>query len=250
MYKFALLILFSLNAAFCFAQIINTESIKMEADTAGWVGNAHASLSLTKGIDKIFDTEAGLHIQHKQKKHLWIMIGNYSYLKGASQKYADSWLTHLRYSFKVMRRFNLESFIQAESNYIIQLKSKLLAGFGPRIKVFSNKFIHLHVASHITFERKIERTDPVIKHHDLRSSSYVSFIITPNDKVEFSSTFFYQPLYRDFSNYQILNNALLKVKATKHLSLSVRWYLLHDHRPIGKAPESIYTFSTGIDYDL
>lgn len=249
-YRVFILLLLLLVAENSLAQIINTESAKMQTDTLGWMGNAHANFGLTKSVDKIINTDIGIHMQYKIKKHLWILMANYNFLKGANQKYVDNRFVHFRYAFKVIRRLNLESYIQAESNLITQLESRYILGAGPRVKVFSNKLIHLHVASHLNFERKIERTTPDVAHHDLRSSSYFSFVMTPNERLEFSSTFFYQPVLKNFNDFRILNYATLKVKAAKHLALSVRWYLLHDHLPIGTAPESLYTFGTGVDYDF
>jgi hypothetical protein len=53
-----------------------------------------------------------------------------------------------------------------------------------------------------------------------------------------------------FSDYRILNQAVLRVKASPHFALSVKWNYLHDRFPAGVAPRSPYTFSTGIDYDF
>jgi len=47
-----------------------------------------------------------------------------------------------------------------------------------------------------------------------------------------------------------MNQSILNVKASKHSSLIVRWNYLHDRFPIGTTPESLYGFSTGVNYNL
>jgi hypothetical protein len=232
------------------AQFVNTESAKMQTDTAGWMGNASAAMNLTKSVERITEIDMGLHFQYKTKKNLWILLGNYNFLKGANEKYVDNRFIHLRYSFKLRRRLNWEVFTQAENNLVTQLRSRFITGTGPRVKIFSNKFIHLHVATHFTYIRERERNIKDTVHWDFRSSSYIAFVITPNDKIEFNSTTFFQPLYKKFSNNRIMNQSTLSVKASKHFSLIVRWNYLHDRFPIGTTPESLYGFSTGVNYNL
>jgi hypothetical protein len=222
----------------------------MATDTIGWMGNVSAAMNLTRSVEKITEIDMGLHFQYKAKKSLWILLGNYNFLKGASEKYVDNRFIHLRYSFKVRRRLNWEVFTQAENNLVTLLRSRFIMGTGPRVKIFSNKFIHLHVATHFTYIRERERNIKDTVHWDFRSSSYIAFVITPNDRIEFSSTTFFQPLYKKFSNNRVMNQSTLSVKASKHFSLMVRWNFLHDRFPIGTAPETIYGLSTGVNYNL
>jgi hypothetical protein len=232
------------------AQFVNTESAKMATDTVGWMGNMSAAMNLTKSVERITEIDMGLHFQYKTKKSLWILLGNYNFLKGANEKYVDNRFIHLRYSFKIRRRLNWEVFTQAENNLVTQLRSRFITGTGPRVKIFSNKFIHLHIATHFTYIRERERNIKDTVHWDFRSSSYIAFVITPNDKIEFSSTTFFQPLYKKFSNNRVMNQSTLSVKASKHFSLIVRWNFLHDRFPIGTTPESLYGLSAGVNYNL
>ena len=57
---------------------------------------------------------------------------------------------------------------------------------------------------------------PVTIHCDLRNSSYLSFTYKPNPFIDLVSTTFYQPLFRQLSDYRIMNQLILNVKLNKH----------------------------------
>ena len=232
------------------AQIVNIESARMQSDTTGWMGNANAGFAITQSVDHVLEVGLGAHLQYKTEKSLWLILGSYDFLKGGDQKYADNSLIHLRYNHKLNTWLRWEIFGQAQNNLITQMRARILLGTGPRFKILSNKIIRLYAASLIMYEREKENTAPFIKHNDLRSSSYFSFTITPVSTVEIISTTYYQPLFNKISDYRVMNQATLKVKAGKHFSLSVRWNYLHDRFPAGTAPRTIYTFGSGLDFEF
>lgn len=241
------LLLFSMAGS---AQIVNTENAKMDTDTIGWKGSISASLGLSKYIDNILTTNFGIHIQHKTKKGLWILLGEANFLKVAESKYVDERFLHMRYALKMARRFHWEFFTQIENNLVVQLKSRWIVGTGPRMKLFSNKFIHLHIATQINYEQENEGTVPVTKHSDFRSSSYISFTIIPAQRVEINSTTFFQPLLSNFSDSRVLNQVQLKVTANKHFGTTLQWNYFHDRYPVKSVPETQYSFRAGITYDF
>ncbi len=232
------------------AQIVNTENAKMDTDTVGWKGSMSASLGLSKYISKVLTTHLGIHIQHKTKKGLWILLGNANFLRVGESEYVDARFLHLRYSVKLARRFHWEVFSQIEDNKVIQLKSRLIFGTGPRMKLFSNKFIHLHIATHINYEVENEGKAPVTRHNDFRSSSYVSFTITPAERVEINSTTFFQPLFSNLADYRVLNQVKLKVTATRHFGTTLQWNYFHDRYPVANVPQTQYSFNAGVTYDF
>jgi hypothetical protein len=91
---------------------------------------------------------------------------------------------------------------------------------------------------------------PKTIHNDLRSSSYVSLTIVPNDILEIITTTFYQPLFTKPGDFRILNQAVVTAKTGKHFKLSMRWNFLHDRNPAVDAPKTTYNFSMGADYEF
>ncbi len=249
---FTLLLLLVHLSVFLPAQIVNIENARMQSDTVGWMGGAGAAINLTQNTQKIFGADLAAHLQYKTSndKGLWLILGNYGFLKAGNNKFISNGFAHLRYNRKVNEWLRWEVFGQFQNNSITQIDSRILVGTGPRFKIIKTKIFRLYAASLFMFENEKERTTPTVEHNDLRSSSYVSFTYTPKDNIELISTTFFQPLFKKLSDYRFLNQVSLKVKATKHFGLSVRWNYLFDRFPAGTAPKTNYTFATGVDYEF
>jgi hypothetical protein len=232
------------------AQIVNIESARMQSDTTGWMGGAGAGITLAKNVEKIFIVNTDVHLQYKTKKDLWLILGSSNLLKVGDEKFFSNMFLHLRYNRKLNDWLRCEVFGQAQNNQVTQIDSRFLAGMGPRFKILSNKIIRFYAASLVMYECEKERTIPVVSHNDIRSSNYASFTITPAGNIEIISTTFFQPLFNKPSDYRILNQSAVKVKASKHFALSLRFSYLHDRFPAGTAPHTTYNFTTGLEYEF
>ena len=245
----AVLILYSLLHVISKAQIVNIESARMQSDTTGWMGNAGASLALTKNTQQVFSSDVDAHVQYKSKKSLYLLLGSYGFLKAAGTNLIDNSFFHFRYNYKLNAIVRWEAFTQVQKNVITGISSRFLIGTGPRFKIFSTKLIRLYAASLLMYEREAETVNDVIQ-NNVRSSSYISFTITPNKQVEIISTSFFQPLINNWNDYRILNQVSLRVKAAKKIGLKVKWNYLNDSRPVAGVPSVNYSLSTGIDYEF
>jgi len=234
------------------AQLVNIESARMQSDTVGWMGNANAGVALGQSVDRLFATKVGAHIQYKTKKNtgLWLLLSSYAFVRNGGNKYVDNSFLHLRYNYKVNTWLRWEIFGQAQNNLITQLRARILIGTGPRFKIISNDIFKLYAAILIMHEKEKEDTHPSIKHNDMRNSSYVSFTFTPTKNIEIISSTYYQPLFKKISDFRVLNEATLKVKASEHFALSMNWDYLHDRFPAGSSPRTTYNFGSGISFEF
>lgn len=246
----AILLFIAVNP--CHSQIVNVESARMQSDSTGWMGGAKVNASLTQSVAKVTGLNAEAHLQYKTKsdKSLWLILGNYGFLKGGTTKYISNRFIHLRYNYKVTPWLRWEVFFQWLNNIVTQIDGRLLVGTGPRFKLVKNNKLRLYAASLVMYEHEKEATTPVIYEEGIRSSSYVSFTYTPISTLEIISTTFYQPLLKDFNNYRLLNEITVKVKATKRFSMSIDWDYLYDQFPAGTAPRTTYSISSGFQYEF
>lgn len=231
-----------------FAQIVNTESQRIQSDTTGWLGNIGTSFLFQKNAVQVLNVGATAHVEYKSKKSLYLFLVNYNFLKGDGQTLDNNFFYHLRYNYKLNGWLRWEVFTQLQQNSINGIKLRLLAGSGPRFKLFRSKHVALYAATAAMYEYEEEQTLPVIYHRDLRSSSYVSITYNPTKNAEIISTLFYQPLYRNFSDYRVLNEISLNFKFVKHFSFNASWYYLYDSRPAANSPKLNYSISNGITY--
>jgi len=224
----------------------------MQSDTVGWMGKIGAAFALAQNTDKIFHADLEAHLQYKTSNDqgLWLMLGNFGFLKVNSNRLRSDGLAHLRYNRKVNEWLRWEFFGQYQNNIITQIDSRILLGTGPRFKLIKLDIFRLYTGFLFMYERENERTNPVIKHNDIRNSSYISFTWLPRNNIEMISTTYFQPLLKKLSDYRISNQVSLNVKATPHFGLSVKWNYLHDRFPAGTAPRTTYSFATGITYEL
>lgn len=232
------------------AQIVNIERARMQSDTTGWMGSAGASISLNQNVTQIFSTDLDAHIQYKSKKSLFLFLGSYGFLKGDGKKLIDNTFFHFRYNYKITPILRWEVFTQLQQNVIANIRSRYLIGTGPRFKILSTGLIRLYAATLIMYEREKEKTVNGTLHSDFRSSSYISFTITPDKMLEIISTTFFQPLLNNWNDYRILNQASLRVKAGKKFSIRINWNYLNDSYPVAGIPSVNYTLSTGFNYDF
>lgn len=232
------------------AQVINIENARMQTDTTGWKGETNGNFALVNNGVKLWLVGADAHVQYKTKKDLWLGIVQYSLQKSPQQKFSDQSLAHIRYNRKLSKSLRWEAFTQLQNNSVSNIKKRYLLGTGPRFKLADTKTIHLYIATAAMYEFEKETGSLGIMHRDLRSSSYLSFTITPGPNVDLSATTYFQPLFKDISDRRILTQARMKVKMGKHSALNLRWFHLFDTRPAGSTPKEVYTFSTGVGFDF
>lgn len=247
---YLLLFIFFLSAAGLKAQIVNIESSRMQSDTLGWKGRAGTSFSFVKNVQEIIIININAHLQLKTKKSLWLILADYGFLKGGGEKFVANSFGHLRYNHKVNPWLRWEVFGQAQNNVVTQIDARFLLGTGPRFKIFDTRFFRLYTACLFMYEHEKERTDPAVIHNDIRNSSYISFTILPDDNMEIISTTFYQPLLNEIKDSRLLNQVAVRVKTSKHFSVSLQWNYLHDRFPAGTAPQTTYYFGMGVDCDF
>lgn len=230
------------------AQIVNVESLRIQTDTVGFAGSLGGDFTLTKDVDKIFAANAYATIQYKSQKSIYLILSNYSFLKGADKKLLNKLFAHFRYDRKITDFFRMEAFTQIQTNKITKIDTRYLLGAGPRFKIPTFNKLKTYLGILFMYEYEKELTDPIIYHNVIRNSSYLSFTYEPNDHVKLTSTTFYQPKINEFSDFRILNQENVSFSISKKLSATINWDYLYDAQPVKGIPKSNYTFSTGLKY--
>jgi hypothetical protein len=227
-------------------QVINIENARMQTDTTGWKGDVNGSFSLVSNRTRFWAAETDAHVQYKTKKDLWLMLANYGLLKSVGEQFADHALIHFRYNRKITDFWRWELFTQLQYNTVSSIKTRFLAGTGPRLKMAGNKRIRLYLATALMYEYELETGTAKRIHNDIRNSTYCSFTFTPVDHIELNSTTYYQPLLKKISDYRVSTQARLRIAAGKRISILLKWQYLFDRFPAGNAPKENLQLSTGL----
>ena len=232
------------------AQIVNVESQRIVTDTIGWAGSFGGNFSLTQNVETIYSADAFAHIQFKTARNLFLLLGDYSFLKGADKKYIDNSFFHFRYNRKINKWLSGEFFTQLQTNKITKIDTRFLIGVGPRFKVFAQKKLIIYLGVSVMYEYEKELVTPPAYYRQARNSTYVSLTYKPNNTWQLTSTTFYQLLFNYFGDYRILNQETIAFKITKALSATLNWDYLYDQFPAEGVPQRNINFTAGFKYVL
>ena len=230
------------------AQIVNVESKRLKSDTTGWLGSIGTSFQLENSAVKVININAEAHLEYKAQRSLYLFLANYNLLKGEGKTLQNNLFYHLRYNYKLNYLLRWEAFTQMQQNNLAGIKSRFLIGTGPRFKISGTEKLALYASTAIMYENEHELTKPVIIHKDLRSSNYVSMTWKPKENLDLVSTLFYQPLYKDLSDFRVLHELSLNFKFTQNFSFVSSWNYLYDSEPAVDIPREIFTLKNGVRY--
>lgn len=242
-----LITLFLFTLASLNAQVVNIEGSRIQTDTVGWAGSGGAAVSITQNTQQVITVDLEAHLQYKTEKSLWLILGDYGFLKGGDEKFVANSFGHIRYNHKVNKWLRWEAFTQVQSNHIMQIRSRYLTGTGPRFKIMKQPKLRIYAATLAMFEHETEKTYPAVVHNNLRSSSYISFTFLPTENIELVSTTFYQPLFNNFDDTRVFNQTSFMVKASQRFALYIKWNWIYDTQPAGTAPKTNYQLVSGFN---
>jgi hypothetical protein len=229
--------------------IVNVENSRIHSDTTGWKGDIGTSFSFVNNVQQLLNINVNTHLQYKTEKDLYLLLTNYNLLKSNAQSLSNNFFFHLRYNRKLGKVVRWEAFTQWQQNKVTNIDVRALLGTGPRLKLADSKAIKLYAAALAMYEYERD-INPVETHNDVRSDNYVSITYKPTSIIDVTSTTFYQPLFKDISDYRILNQFVLNIKATKHFSIVTSWDYLFDSYPAVGTPKVNYTINNGFIYSF
>ncbi|MEO6190754.1 MAG: DUF481 domain-containing protein, partial [Saprospiraceae bacterium] len=246
--RFLILFFFNLFWSLSFAQIVNVERFRIISDSTGWFGEINLNGTFINSSINVLIVESNAFVELNRKRNLFLFLANYNFIQSDNSNLVSDRLLHFRHNLKLGKWLTWEAFIQFQQNEIQNIKKRLLIGTGPRFKIVETKNLKIYLASLLMYEDEKENVYPNIKHHDLRSSSYLSFNIRFSEKSELSSTTYIQPLVNNINDFRILNQSKLKVGINKHFSIVLRYDHQYDSTPATGIYKTNSTFTTGINY--
>lgn len=232
------------------AQVINIEDKRIKTDTTGWSGSGELSLYANKNNDMVLSLQTDIHLQYKTKKSLWLLLTDIATVQvNDDQHFVNSGFQHFRYNYKIRDRFVWEAFAQGQYNEPLAIDYRLLAGTGPRFKLYGTDTFRCYVAALYMYEYE-QNTGEIDAQQNNRLSSYVSFTFNPHDRLSLVSTTYYQPRLDDFSDRRISTSLDVKSYITKKLYLKLNYNLLDDSAPAEGVVNTIYELTAGMGFEF
>ena len=225
------------------AQLVNIETKRVHADSVLFsVQNDFSFVLTSNNGDYIYRyiNNLALHVKTKNYKHNFFLVGNYNLLRSRETEFSNILMVHLRHIYKLMDHIRIESLYQVQEDQLLNVNQRNLIGIGLRFRLINNEHLHLNIGSTYLYER--EESDAFEKvDYFHRNSSYCAFSYeVPAKNVTISNTLYFQPLFRDFSDYRLLEEFKLSVKITKGVSInSLFTYYVDQVTPSGESQSRI-----------
>ncbi len=228
------------------AQVINIENRRFLNDTNGFIGKVDLNFNVNQNVQQVMAFGTNIHAQYVKNKQRLLAIGDLLFIKAGGKDFVNAGYQHLRYNYKLLNRLTWEAFVQAQYNKVLLLDRRYLAGTGPRFKIIKRETVRLYAATLYMYEYQSQNNDSVAGYHH-RLSAYFTFTFNW-DKLDFTTTTFFQPSLSDAANYRIANDTSLELIITHHLNFKAGFNLLYDTRqPIG-IPALTYALRNGLSF--
>ncbi len=134
-YLFFYLITFLCVSSFCFSQIVNIESKRINSDTTGFDGQLEGNFSVNQNNTFLVSLNTKTQVQYKWENDLLLLVGDWRFTVGDQQRFLNDGMLHLRYNRKINNWLRLEVFNQIQYNELLSVRFRYLFGFGPRFKL-------------------------------------------------------------------------------------------------------------------
>lgn len=217
------------------AGIVNVQSILASEANEGLSGSLTGSaLYKTGNIDLLIVRGSGT-TRYRSGDHLIVTILRGDFGKSGDSKFLSKTFEHVRYRFRINKRWMTEAFAQHEFDKFRRLKLRALVGFGPKLDIYQKKSYSLSVgmAYMLEQERLAEdgESDQGATNTAHRGSSYLTGRYEMDDTVQLIDTFYVQPKLDGPDDFRVLNESSVVVKASKKISFTTSFVIAYDRAP-------------------
>ncbi len=207
-------------------QIINIESKRFVKDTNGFAGRSDFFFSVNRNQVLLLSVGANIHTQYKYNRHRILNVVDYAFIKAGESPFVNNGYFHLRYNFKIKKGWYYEWFGQAQYNLAIRLDRRMLTGTGIRTHLYQKDrsgifcgLSYMYEYQQMNFKRE--------EYYFHRGSTYLSCFIR-SKWVEFTSTFYYQPVLTNFNIYRLSTDTQIELLPGKKVNFVLSFSGFYD----------------------
>jgi hypothetical protein len=235
------------------AQLVNIESRRMQTDSVRFTLNADFSFNHTNNDgSNVNQVDAALTTQLKSKdlRKIYFLLGNYKLIDSEGGNLQNAWFLHGRFNYQFSQLLRFESFLQGQYNQLLIVEQRNLIGAGLRVKWVDKERFTGYAGNSYMYE--VEYSDRAgTTHYNHRNSTYLTLSYAPGSKkFSVTNTVYYQPLYRDFGDYRILEQFRLDVPLSKWLSVFTLYNYYFDSKTPLNSEEYTSNLNVGIGIRL
>ncbi|MFK8103800.1 MAG: DUF481 domain-containing protein [Saprospiraceae bacterium] len=236
-------------AQWSLAQIVNIEDQRKldPQDTIAWFGQVGLQYSIVQNGDQVSQTKFNARFDRVYNRHLVFSITNYNLVNIGSEKFINDGFQHLRYNYRMSKRWTYEAFAQAQYNERLNLRLRTLLGTGPRYAWLTKENYNGFIGVLYMYEYSDESA-PDREFHDHRMSSYLSFELHPKPYLTIGSTNYFQPLLTDFGDFRVSSQTRVNFNITSKLFFTTTFNFTYDTDVPEGIVNTIYSLTNGIRF--
>lgn len=231
-----LILILSQTQAWAF---INVESIR-QIGGEGFIGRSGLQVTGQEGNTNKFTSQFSVLTAYRTDANEWLFTGNYKYGESLHLKDTNLGSVHIRHTWNYRAFLAYEAFIQSGFNEFQNLNSRNYFGGNLRFQLFSDPVDKLFLGLGTFYE--IEDFSSDRDREGFRGNIYLSYIKKLNESVSGLIILYYQPRFKEISDYRVRTQFGLDIVLTQSLILDIDLNIAHN---TGLPPE---VKQTDIDY--
>lgn len=234
---------------FGYAQLVNIETKRIENDSSQFVLEAEFAFnhSNNDGVS-VNQINGTLTTQWKSKnfKRTYLFLGNYKLIDANEGNLQNSWFLHARFNYKLLPKLSMEAFIQGQYNQLLVVEQRNLVGTGLRFNWVNKENFTGYIGNSYMYE--VEYSDKAqTTEYNHRNSTYFSLsYLSKNKTFSITNTVYYQPLYKNFKDYRILDQFKLDIPLAKWFKV----FMVYDYYFDSKTPLNTREYSSELQIGL
>jgi hypothetical protein len=229
---------------------VNTEAMRRTDVTEGLSNRIDFGLQYNAGNTRFLDLNLSGRSDYLSGDWYVFLAGNYERSLQDTLLFTNKGFLHLRGSYGLTTALRVEAFVQKEFNDYIQLQDRRLAGGGLRIAAIktppaddSTSAAAVYAGVGGMWEREVTTGSDGGVTSLARSTNYLSVSLQLNRQASLSATGYYQPAFRDLSDYRILVESNLDFRITQLVAWTTKTHYRFDSQP----PAGLKRFDLELD---
>lgn len=231
------------------AQLVNIESKRMQTDSVRFALNADFSFDHSNNDGtQVNQIDAALTTQFKSKdlRKIYFLLGNYKLIDSQEKNLENAWFLHGRFNYQFTKIIRFETFLQGQYNQLLVVEQRNLVGAGLRLKWVDKENFTGYAGNSYMYE--VEYSDRAgTTNYNHRNSTYLTLSYAPKaGKFSVANTVYYQPLYRDFKDYRILEQFRLDIP----LSNWFKVFTIYNYYFDSKTPLNTEEYTSNLNFGV
>ncbi|MCC5932625.1 MAG: DUF481 domain-containing protein [Candidatus Cyclonatronum sp.] len=232
------------------AQVLNIESLRMEADTSkSWAGNLSFGFSASKQDSETIQLNSSATLIHFGKVHSHLMLTNLNLLT-IDDELVNNGYVHLRGTYWYRRTWSPEIFTQLQYSEDWGLRRRALLGGGMRHNTVQTNSFTAGITSGLMYEHEVWRPEeaPRVEYNRLKSTTSLLMRgkLTPTTNLYIVG--YYQAEPQRFGSPRLTADAELRFQISRLIRFSAQFSTTYDYNPPPDVVSWIYSFRNSFSF--